>query len=127
MIYSVQTFQLPIYEVPVPPRACQYVHPAGQHQRLLRPHHRLYERLSQRQIRRLQLWGKSIRTAEEISQTDYTVDVFLRLKSLCCQWKGTEAKFLDVIGTKVLEFSSLLLRVTSTNGDYSPSPLPEQK
>jgi hypothetical protein len=71
MIYCVQTFQLPIYEVPVPPRACEHVHPAGQHQRLLRPHHRLNQRLSQRQIRRFQLWGKSIGTAERINQKDY--------------------------------------------------------
>jgi hypothetical protein len=36
---------------------------------------------------------------------------------------GLEAAFVDVIGEKILEFFSLLLTETTSNGFYSPSPL----
>ncbi len=38
-----------------------------------------------------------------------------------------EDEFLNVIGTKVLRVSSLLFKVTSTNGFYSPSTLSKSR
>jgi hypothetical protein len=44
----------------------------------------------------------------------------------CSSQFKPEAEFLDVIGTKIQEFSSLLFTVTSTNG-FPHLPLREQK
>ena len=53
-----QPLPLSIIQVPVPRRPCPDEHPAGQHQRLLRPHHGNKQRLGQRQILSLKFRGK---------------------------------------------------------------------
>ena len=52
---------MPFHKVPVSPSASQHVHPAGEHQCLLRAHHRFHQCLSQRPLCRFKLWSKSIR------------------------------------------------------------------
>lgn len=54
-----QPLRLPVLQVHVPRGARRHEHPARQHQRLLRAHHRLHQRVCLRPLRRLQLRGQS--------------------------------------------------------------------
>ena len=51
MIILLQPLQLLVQQIPVRPGPRQHVHPAGQHQCVLRPHHSQHQRVRQRQIR----------------------------------------------------------------------------
>lgn len=55
---SHQPLCLPLLQVHVPGGARRHEHPARQHQRLLRTHHRLHQRVRLRPLRCLQLWGQ---------------------------------------------------------------------